>query len=154
LEHNKVAKKGGYVMKRSRFALIMMLMLTVLVLAACGGNGDQAAERPDPPTEYAGLTNPFEGDTQAASAGQQIYNANCASCHGDQGLGDGPAAGSLDPAPGNLSETAAQASDAYIYWRIAEGGNFEPFNSSMPAWEGVLSEDEIWQTVTYIHTFE
>jgi mono/diheme cytochrome c family protein len=142
-------------MKRSRFALMIVLMLAVLVLAACGGgNGAPAAERPDPPAEFAGMTNPFAGDTQAASAGQETYVVNCASCHGDEGLGDGPAAGSLDPAPGDLRDTAQQAGDDYIYWRIAKGGNFAPFNSSMPAWEGILSDDQIWQLVTYINTFE
>jgi mono/diheme cytochrome c family protein len=143
-------------MKRSRFALMIVLMLAVLVLAACGGgNGAPAAEeRPDPPAEFAGMTNPFAGDTQAASAGQQTYDANCASCHGAEGRGDGPAAGSLDPAPDDLRITAQQAGDDYIYWRIAKGGTFAPFNSSMPAWEGILSDDQIWQLVTYINTFE
>jgi hypothetical protein len=40
--------------------------------------------------------------------------------------------------------------DGYLYWRIAEGGNFEPFNSLMPAWGTLLSETEIWELVSYI----
>jgi mono/diheme cytochrome c family protein len=143
-------------MKRSKLTLMVVLMLAVLVLAACGnGNGTPAAqERPDPPAEFAGLTNPHEGDAQAASAGQQLYDANCASCHGATGQGDGPAAASLDPAPDDLRISAREAGDDYLHWRIAKGGNFAPFNSSMPAWEGILSDDQIWQLVTYINTFE
>jgi mono/diheme cytochrome c family protein len=152
--HNKVALTGGKVMKRSKLALMVVLMLAVLVLAACGNGNGAAEERPDPPAEFAGLTNPHEGDAAAASAGQTLYDANCASCHGATGQGDGAAAASLDPPPGDLRATAQEAGDDYIHWRIAKGGNFAPFNSSMPAWEGILSDDEIWQLVTYINTFE
>jgi mono/diheme cytochrome c family protein len=144
-------------MKRSGFALVIVIMLAALVLSACAGNGDggdQADDRPAPPAEFAGMTNPFEGDDAAATAGKATYDANCASCHGPEGRGDGAAAASLDPPAGNLQETAAEAGDDYIHWRIAKGGAFEPFNSSMPAWEGVLSDDQIWQLVTYINTFE
>jgi mono/diheme cytochrome c family protein len=143
-------------MKRSKFALMVVFMLAVLILAACGnGNGAPAAEeRPDPPAEFAGLTNPHAGDAAAASAGQSLYDANCASCHGATGQGDGPAAAALDPAPDDLRISAREAGDDYLHWRIAKGGNFAPFNSSMPAWEGILSDDQIWQLVTYINTFE
>jgi mono/diheme cytochrome c family protein len=144
-------------MKRSSFALVVVIMLAALALSACGGNGDggnQAEDRPAPPAEFAGMTNPFAGDDAAATAGKATYDANCASCHGAEGRGDGAAAASLDPKPDDLRDTAANAGDDYIHWRIAKGGAFAPFNSSMPAWEGVLSDDQIWQLVTYINTFE
>jgi cbb3-type cytochrome oxidase cytochrome c subunit/cytochrome c2 len=35
--------------------------------------------------------------------GRQLYAANCASCHGPRGAGDGPGAASLLPAPSDLS---------------------------------------------------
>lgn len=35
-----------------------------------------------------------------------LYAANCASCHGAQGRGDGPAAAGLDPAPSNFHDRA------------------------------------------------
>jgi len=34
----------------------------------------------------------------------RLYNANCASCHGADGRGDGPAAKGLDPAPANFHD--------------------------------------------------
>jgi mono/diheme cytochrome c family protein len=91
-------------MKRSGFALVIVIMLAALVLSACGnGNGgDQADDRPAPPAEFAGMTNPFAGDDAAATAGKATYDANCASCHGPEGRGDGAAAASLDPKPGDL----------------------------------------------------
>jgi mono/diheme cytochrome c family protein len=143
-------------MKQSGFVLIVVLMFTMLVLSACGGGGNGAASEdlPAPPAEFAGITNPFEDDAAAVDAGKQIYDINCASCHGPEGRGDGVAAASLDPKPEDLHLTVQKAGDDYMFWRIAKGGNFEPFNSVMPAWEGVLSDEEIWQLVSYIHTFE
>lgn len=38
------------------------------------------------------------------SEGQTLYVKNCASCHGQKGLGDGPAAAAFDKKPGNLAE--------------------------------------------------
>jgi mono/diheme cytochrome c family protein len=28
----------------------------------------------------------------------------------------------------------------------------EPFKSSMPAWKGILSEEQIWQVIAYIRS--
>src|SRR5690606_39746581 len=67
------------------------------------------------------------------AAGKTIYEQRCASCHGEKGLGDGPAGQALDPHPGNLAELVKVAKDDYMFWRISEGGAMAPFNSSMPA---------------------
>ena len=110
-------------------------------------------KRPDPPAEYAGKSNPLDGDPTAADAGKETYTKNCISCHGESGRGDGAAAASLDPPPGNLARDQKEMSDAYMLWRISEGGMMDPFNSVMPAWKAVYSEDEIWQVVTYLRTY-
>ena len=44
-------------------------------------------------------------------------------------------------------------SDGYLFWRISEGGAMPPFNSAMLAWKGTLSEEEIWQVISYVRTF-
>lgn len=108
----------------------------------------------DPPPEYAGLTNPHEGDPQAIAAGEEIFQTNCASCHGEQGRGDGPAAQGLDPAPASLADQAMMhdLTDGFLFWRVTEGGLMEPFNSAMPAWGDILTEDERWQVISYIRT--
>jgi mono/diheme cytochrome c family protein len=45
-----------------------------------------------------------KGEEQLAR-GAELYGQQCASCHGDQGAGDGPAAGALQPPPRNLVGT-------------------------------------------------
>jgi mono/diheme cytochrome c family protein len=77
----------------------------------------------------------------------------CVQCHGEQGRGDGVEAEGFDPAPGDLtSPEMANRSDGHLYWRIADGGAFPPFNSLMPAWGTLLSETEIWELVSYLQT--
>lgn len=98
------------------------------------------------------MTNPVAGDAAAADAGAEVYAVNCASCHGDAGAGDGPAGSALEPKPAPLNNLGADKSDAYLHWRIAEGGAMAPYNSSMPAFKGVLTEEQIWQTIAFIRT--
>jgi mono/diheme cytochrome c family protein len=60
----------------------------------------------------------------------------------------------LDPKPASLADTQMMAdlSEGYLFWRVSEGGTFEPFNSVMPTWKGILSEDERWQVISFIRT--
>jgi mono/diheme cytochrome c family protein len=119
-----------------------------------GGNLDQGAgdiERPEPPAEYAGLNNPLAEDADAEETGKGIYNVNCASCHGELGMGDGPASQYLDPQPKALAKDGV-LSDGYLFWRISEGGAIASFKSAMPAWKSSLSEQQIWQVITYLRT--
>ncbi len=143
----------------------LCLALTVLLLAACG----QAAESTpgpavivdtgtlqpgEPPAEYRDLKNPFPDDPGARRRGTEAYQALCSQCHGKAGAGDGHAGQAMDPAPADLSAPGRVKglSDGYLYWRIAEGGTFPPFNSEMPAWRTLLSEAEIWELVSYLRT--
>ena len=141
--------------------LVLFIIIFAISITACGGDsgsGDvgsgNAVARPDPPQEYAGLTNPFTGDQDAEERGRKIYDSNCASCHGEDGKGDGVVAESLDPVPTNFVEELGFTGDDYLYWRAADGGLFEPFNSAMPAWKTILSQDQIWEVIAYMRTFQ
>jgi mono/diheme cytochrome c family protein len=97
---------------------------------------------------YAGKTNRY--GTEMAPEGEKIFQTNCQMCHGPQGHGDGPAGQSLDPKPKNLAVFQRSVGDDYLFWRISEG---KP-GTSMVAWKGILSEDQIWQIITFIRTLK
>lgn len=114
------------------------------------GGGMMAFHQAPIPEEYAGLTNPVTADEESLARGEAIYTAQCAVCHGDGGMGDGPSAAALDPAPAAVAHTSQMMGDDYLFWRISEGGQMEPFNSTMIPWESVLSEEERWDVINYV----
>jgi mono/diheme cytochrome c family protein len=141
--------------------ILVLAVLMVSALAACSAGaattapaGDALAANPTTPAEYAGKTNPLAGDAAAAETGQKLFATNCASCHGPLGKGDGPAAQALNPKPKDLAAEMAQVQDGYLFWRISEGGMMAPFHSAMPAWQSILSEEQIWQIINYMHTLQ
>lgn len=133
--------------------LLCLYCLGALMLAACGGSispvpADETVPLAPVPEEYAGLINPLGPD--GASQGAELFQSNCAMCHGPEGHGDGPAGQSLEPPPGNLAEVQAKAADDYLYWRIHAG---KP-GTAMLAWKNILTDEQIWQLVSFIRTFK
>ena len=143
-----------YQMKESMIKKIPGVIFTfVLILTACSTNGSSSSANENAtlapvPTEYAGLTNPL--GAEAASKGAEVFHTNCETCHGPQGHGDGPAGQALDPKPRNLAKLQATAGDDFLFWRIREG---KP-GTSMVAWKGILTDDQIWQVVSFIRTLK
>lgn len=96
------------------------------------------------PPEYEGMTNPFDpDDPDVVAAGREIFNTNCAPCHGQDGTGVVP--GALDL----TGEYAAGLSDEYYFFRVSEGLPF----TAMPPWKDRLTEEERWQVIGYERTF-
>ena len=127
-----------------------VLVLIALALVACGGadGTDAVATLAPVPSEFAGKTNPLGAD--AAKDGAAVFKINCETCHGPQGHGDGPAGAVLDPAPKDLAELQAIAGDDYLFWRISKGKE----GTAMVAWKGVLTDEQIWQVISYIRTLK
>ena len=90
----------------------------------------------------ATVTNPYNGDSTAAPRGRELFVAmNCTGCHGFEAK-----AGLMAP---KLTDD---------YWRYG-GSDADVFNSiyegrakGMPAWGAVLSENQIWELVSYIRS--
>lgn len=102
------------------------------------------------PEEYASLVSPVASDGESQERGAAIYEKHCLVCHGEEGMGDGPAGAALAPAPVAVAHTSQRMSDAYLFYRISEGGSFAPFNSVMPAWKDVLDEQSRWDVINYM----
>ena len=138
--------------------LVFILVCFVLIVSVCQTTDRSVADHGFStelilPMEYIELQNPIE-DSQnyLISRGKEIFQYNCVACHGDTALGNGSVGVSLDPSPANLAISMAELKDSYLYWRIAKGGIDEPFNSAMPSWEAVLTDQEMWEVVSFLRT--
>lgn len=102
------------------------------------------------PKEAADIPNPIAFSEASVAEGQDIYAANCAVCHGENGRGDGPTAASLAMSPADLHESHVQdLTDGALFYVITNGRSGTP----MPAWEEVLDDDERWNVVNFLRTF-
>jgi Tol biopolymer transport system component/mono/diheme cytochrome c family protein len=103
------------------------------------------------PGEAGGPLNPLTADQGTIAAGQRLYAANCAVCHGAAGKGDGPSGVGLNPRPADFSQhmVPGKHTDGQVFLGIKNGFP----GTAMPAWSGRLSDEQIWQLVTYLRTF-
>jgi high-affinity iron transporter len=81
------------------------------------------------------------------SNGGKLYQTNCTACHGNTGLGDGPAGKGLDPAPANFH-------DADLVWNSAPYKFYNTIRLGVPGTGMVaftqLSDKEIWDLAFYL----
>lgn len=93
--------------------------------------------------------NPFAGNAQAAKVGESQFRANCAFCHGlgARGGGRGPDLTRAQKMHGNA--------DADLFRTINQGvpGTAMPPNGATQQGVG-MTDDEIWQVITYIRSVE
>jgi putative copper export protein/methionine-rich copper-binding protein CopC/mono/diheme cytochrome c family protein len=91
-----------------------------------------------------GLSPPMSAESIAAGA--LLYQQECAACHGQYGLGNGPAAAGLPVAPAVLPFHVPKHEDPELYAFIYRG-----FPSlGMPAYGEILTQEELWQLVHYL----
>lgn len=100
------------------------------------------------PAEYAQKTSPYDSDVASIGRGQAIYTQHCATCHGESGMGDGPAGASLDPPASPIAHTSQMLGDNYLFWRLSEGGM--PFKTAMPAFKDLLDENQRWDVLHFV----
>ena len=139
-------------LKVSRYASVTALVLTILVITGCGLPDPPQMSGNAVPSEYANKHMP-EGwwtDEAIIAEGRQLYlglkkgYVNCAKCHGKTGK----------PVKGGArdfrnTDNMKKYSDSHLFWRISEGVPY----STMRAYKGKLSEDEIWKIIAFTRTF-
>ena len=149
--------------------LFILLLLLIFTLLGCQNQPIESSAEPevseivlDPeiserhntpiPEGFAGTSNPATSEDGAASHVNELYTQHCSSCHGDSGLGDGPAGQVLNPPASPIALTSQLVDDDYLFWRISEGGT--SFGTAMPAWNTTLSDAEIWALIDYMRGLE
>lgn len=113
----------------------------ILLLAAILGPGGNTA---------GPLVNPVPDTVASVDRGAVLYQADCARCHGVDGLGGGVDARTTELPPANLrSGHLDQHSDADIFSWISTG-----IPGGMPAWADKLSETDRWDLVNYLRSID
>jgi mono/diheme cytochrome c family protein len=82
------------------------------------------------------------------AAGKKFYDANCATCHGVKGDGQGPRAYFINPKPEVFINAKSRAAfnRPTLYDAVATGRR----GTEMPAWDKVLSKQEIADVSEYV----
>jgi mono/diheme cytochrome c family protein len=96
-----------------------------------------------------GAENPIKpNDSAALAAGRQLYDDNCAGCHGDQsGPSKWGSKGFYPRAPQFFQEgTDVDAEEAYA--AVHDGIRY----SGMGAWRDMMKEDEMWKVANFVAT--
>ena len=141
------------------------LAAVLLLLAACSTEVDdhfssaavgQAAAAPISWTHFD-VPEPPAMTTELATAGQQVYQDNCASCHGETGAADGVCAGFLIPQPRDFTTGvyrfkttpgAELPTDEDLFRTVSLGIH----STGMPPWQFLLSEEDRWALVAHLKT--
>jgi len=107
---------------------------------------------------------------EALANGKQLYAQNCAACHGENGAGNGVFADDLAEAGKASTKTMTGAenmtmqtpvdftdptrmlgaSPALLQGKILRGG----MGTGMPMWGSIFTEDQIWDLIAYLYSFQ
>ena len=127
-------------MRHSRWFVPLIVSVLLLTTLACGADS---------------------GAATATQAGEELFVANCAVCHGQGGEGQRDwrvrkPDGTLPAPPLNGDGHTWHHADGLLYRIVSQGGNlFEDadssaFKSAMPAFGDRLSHEEIIAVLTYV----
>ena len=126
---------------------------SALLLALAGGTGLTAAAQEDPVTLRP-------DDPAEVALGARVYAENCASCHGAELEGEPDwrtrnADGTMPAPPHDETGHTWHHDDATLFRLTKEGinallGEGSEVASGMPVFEGVLTDEEIRASLSYI----
>jgi mono/diheme cytochrome c family protein len=123
--------------------------------SSASGDCPQGRNTPSAPAEFQTMENPKAGSSAAVSEGETLFQKTakpfaCAVCHGVRGDGKGDPDFESTPPARNFTCAATMASlkDGQLFWIIKNGSP----QTSMPAFKGSLSDDQVWSLVAYIRS--
>lgn len=116
-------------------AIALLLLVPMVSLATANGGWLKKVPQAD-----RARTNPYAGDSNAAAAGRNLFQNNCAKCHGKSAEGKGSR-------PSLKTERIQTATDGELAWLVKNGEAYK----GMPGW-GALPEPERWQIISYLRS--
>ena len=92
--------------------------------------------------------NPVTATGESIAAGEAAFGATCATCHGVEGRGDGPAADGLSVRPSDLAIHVPFHTDAELFAFATRGISGTP----MPGFARELTAEERWNLIHYLRS--
>lgn len=127
----------------------LVIIVVVLIFGISATSFGQQAKPWEVPAKFKTMQNPVKSDAASIKAGQDIYNKNCAACHGKTGVGDGPKSKALKtPVSSLLTAEAQKQTDGDLFYKSKTG------RGDMPKYEGKIDDTGLWQTVVYIRSLK
>jgi mono/diheme cytochrome c family protein len=110
----------------------------------------QHAEGKHTHPDAAKMKNPVASSAASIAAGKKLYDAQCASCHGPTGKGDGKAGALLKPLPSDLSDADWKhgSTDGEMFTVIRDGAR----QTGMRAYGSRIPANDIWNLVNYVRS--
>lgn len=126
-------------------AALMVPETSISGTQAHGGRKSDPVPAPARADMSLPMPNGLKGDPVK---GGRFYQSNCATCHGSKGDGKGPRAYFINPKPRNFKDAAAQAGfNRPVIFAATSAGRI---GTEMPAWNKVLSDQEIADVAEYV----
>ena len=91
------------------------------------------------PPRAAAMRNPLDGNAEARRAGAKLFARECASCHGENGVGG------LGKAPPLRQTEIYSAAPGALFWVLRNGS----LNRGMPSFAH-LPDPQRWQIITWL----
>ena len=91
------------------------------------------------------LQNPFPPAEENLQAGRELYDQQCAFCHGQDGRGQGQTGIQFYPPVPSLADPEIEMTDAQIHFVVTKGIRY----TAMPSFAKVFTSDEIWKIVLW-----
>lgn len=133
-----------------RHALLTVSFCAAFALALSAAPQHQHEAGAHRHADAAKVKNPVAPDATSIAAGKEIYDKNCASCHGDTGKGDGRMGEELNPKPSNLTDADWKhgSTDGEIFKVIHDGSA----KTGMKPYGRKLTEHQIWDVVNFLRS--
>lgn len=111
--------------------------------------GFQVSYSPLPGTidSMAAIVNPHPVSDASLANGRKYYSINCAVCHGDTGMGDGPATKYGMPGINLITDVTRGRTDGYIFGMIRNGRGLMPTYNR-------IEEPDRWDVVNYLRALQ
>jgi copper transport protein len=123
-----------------------VVLAVVIGLGLVGRDAVSAVNRP--PASEAARVNPLDDSGGNTDVGASLYQANCASCHGPSGAGDGALSDASGMVIGDLAEIIPERTDGELNWSISAGRA----GTQMPAFGTTLLPYERWEIVSFLRS--